>query len=167
MSKETKKLTSREKVFCSCYVNSGNSKESAVQAGFEKDPRQAGERLLCRSDIIDEIVRLSQLQRKSLLQMATVGYQRLAFGNIADAVSLLYMENPTLQELRSMDLFSVAEIKRPKDGAMEIRFFDRLKALEKLEDTTPRETAQLPFYDALRLGARAVSEKGDDSRHEI
>ena len=51
-------------------------------------------------------------------------------GNIA--ISLLFMENPSVDKLKTMDLFSVAEIKRPKDGAMEIKFFDRLKALEKL-----------------------------------
>ena len=34
-----------------------------------------------------------------------------------------------------MDLYSVSEIKRPKDGSMEIKFFDPLKALEKLYET--------------------------------
>lgn len=163
MSKtEGSKLTPKERLFCSCYINSGNIKESATMAGYNRLPQQEGEKLLCRSDIIDEIARLTDLQRKSLSQMATVGYQRLAFGNIADAVELLYLENPTQQDLKSMDLFSVAEIKRPKDGAMEIKFFDRLKALEKLEQSSPESNGAMPFYDALRLGAKAVSQKKDD-----
>ena len=45
-----------------------------------------------------------------------------------------------------MDLFLVSEIKRPKDGSMEIKFFDRLKALEKLTDDSEKEDRATPFY---------------------
>lgn len=62
--------------------------------------------------------------------MAAAGYQRLAFGSICDAISLLYKSDPSKEDLEGMDLFLVSEIKRPKDGSMEIKFFDRLKALE-------------------------------------
>lgn len=62
-------------------------------------------------------VRLNDLQFRALL-----GYERLAFGSIADCVQLLYMDKPTLQDLEGMDLFMISEIKRPKDGAMEIKF---------------------------------------------
>ncbi len=162
-----KNLSNKEKTFCSCYINSGNIRESAVMAGFEKNPQQTGEKLLCRSDVIDEIARLSKLQRESLGQMATVGYQRLAFGSIADAISLLYMEEPSLNQLKNMDLFSVSEIKRPKDGAMEIKFFDRLKALEKLEETSPQGNGAVPLYDALRFGASAVATEKDRDNSEL
>lgn len=158
--KKRKKLTPREKTFCSSYINSGNIKESAMFAGYKLNPQITGEKLLCREDIIKEVSRLSKLQKKSLKLMATVGYKRLAFGNIADAISLLYMEECDLEKLKNMDLFSISEIKCPRDGAMEIKFFDRLKALEKLEDSTPENSRPLPFYEALNKGAKAVSEKG-------
>lgn len=155
-SDNKKKLTSKERLFCSCYINSGDIAQSALKAGYKNAPRQEGEKLLCRSDILDEIERLSDLQKRSFGQMAMVGYQRLAFGNIADAVELLYIDNPTDEQLAAMDLFTVAEIKRPKDGAMEIKFFDRLKALEKLEQCLPDRESGVPFYDAIKMGANAV-----------
>ena len=167
MENKKGKLTSREKLFCSCYVNSGDISQSAQKAGYKGEFRQEGEKLLCRSDILDEIARLSDLQKRSLSQMAMVGYQRLAFGNIADAVELLYLDKPTQEQLNSMDLFSVAEIKRPKDGAMEIKFFDRLKALEKLELGMPDSNIELPFYEAIRAGAKAVCSSEEVRKDEV
>ena len=58
------------------------------------------------------------------------GYQQLAFGSIADAIKLLFMEEPAPRALGKMNFINVAEIRRMKEGAMEIKFFDRLKALE-------------------------------------
>lgn len=85
--------------------------------------------------------------------MAASGYYRLAFGSIADAVSLLFTDSPSKEELNKMDLFSVSEIKRPKDGSMEIKFFDRLKALEHLESETEEETTARDFFDAIGKSA--------------
>ena len=36
--------------------------------------------------------------------------------------------------LENMDLFNISEIKKVKGGGVEIKFFDRIKALEKLEN---------------------------------
>lgn len=94
---------------------------------------------------------------------ACLGYEKLALGGIADAVRLMYCENPTEEELARLDLFNVAEIKRPKDGAMEIKFFDRLKALEKLgefEKSDSSRTATL--FDAIQNGAKALEKADDD-----
>ena len=63
------------------------------------------------------------------------GLRRLAFGEITDAVSLLFEpEEKILQKLNTLDLFNVSEIKRPKGGGMEIKFFDRLKAIDKIRE---------------------------------
>lgn len=158
--KSKSKLTSRELQFCICYLNTGNACEAAISAGYVKNPKQEGERLLCRDDIADKIEQLSRQREKSLSNMASVGYQRLAFGNIADAVSLLYMDNPSREQLSSMDLFLVSEIKKPKDGTMEIKFFDRIKALEKLENTADYDGGK-SIFDAISEGAKAV--RGDNS----
>ena len=57
------------------------------------------------------------------------------------------------------DLFNVAEIKRPKEGAMEIKFFDRLKALEKLENLKNADkSAQSDFYNAVIGGIAQYGE---------
>lgn len=151
-----KGLTKREKEFCRQYICLGDSKTAAASAGYSKNPEVKGEELLCREDIMAEICRLCHLKKQTSAELARTGYRRLAFGSIADAVSLLYMDSPTASQLEKMDLFSIAEIKRPKDGSMEIKFFDRLKALEKLTEGTQEERGVSPVYEAILQGALAL-----------
>lgn len=66
------------------------------------------------------------------------------------------MDSPSKAQLENMDLFLVSEIKRPKDGAMEIKFFDRLKALEKLENDNSLSDNAKSLYDAISQSAKAV-----------
>lgn len=158
-----KKLTARERDFCSRFLNTGKIAESAQGAGFVNNSEQAGFNLLCKEEIAHEIEQLAKQREKSLANMSSVGYQKLAFGDISDAVSLLYMDNPSKAELDKMDLFLVSEIKRPKDGSMEIKFFDRLKALEKLKGESEQESGAANLFDAINRGAEAVgSGKPDD-----
>lgn len=145
-------LTEQEKEFCYYYAESGNAAEAAAAAGFT-EPDKTGMALMLRKEINDEIGRLYEAKAKNCRQRARAGYERLAFGGVADAVSLIFGDDPSPEQLAGYDLFNVAEIKRPKDGAMEIRFFDRLKALEKLEafdDGTGQGVSR--FYDALARG---------------
>lgn len=63
------------------------------------------------------------------------GLKRLAFGSCNDAVVLAFAEElPPPDIISSLDLFNVSEIKRVKGGGVEIKLFDRLKALEKLHE---------------------------------
>lgn len=161
-----KSLSQREKDFCISFVECGNPIEAAKKAGYTKSPEKAGLRLICRSDISDEIARLESQLQQTLSFAAKCGYKRLAFGNIADAVSLLFKENPALEDLKEMDLFSISEIKKPKDGAMEIKFFDRLKALEKLEELSGNKSgSDSPFYEALITGAQMLSKESKDNEY--
>lgn len=153
-----KSLSSKEKEFCRLYLSLADSAAAAEKAGFTGDFAKTGNVLLSRSDITEEIGRLCSLQRKSMSKMAAVGYQRLAFGSIADAVSLLYMESPSPDALRKMDLFLVSEIKRPKDGSMEIKFFDRMKALEKLSEGVEGDGAA-SFYEAICRSAQVLGDR--------
>ena len=99
-------------------------------------------------------------KKKNLLYRACSGYERLAFGNITDAVKLIYSNNLDLEKISSMDLFNVSEIKRLKDGAVEIKFFDRIRALEKIQSMDFVSTEQsISFYSAI--------EKGTDSLKKI
>lgn len=86
------------------------------------------------------------------------GLRRLAFGEIKDAIVLLYeSEENIINALPQLDLYNVSEIKRPKGGGMEIKFFDRLKALEKLREIAiendTSSSNQTSFYEALEKGA--------------
>ena len=98
------------------------------------------------------------MRKRVLPQLAAAGYYRMAFGGVADALKLLYTENPTDEQLSEMDLFMISEIKKPKDGMLEIKFFDRLKALEKLESKSEADAGVSNLFDAIGQGAKAVSE---------
>lgn len=106
---------------------------------------------------------MGRRKKKSIRQEYTEGLRHLAFGEIQDAVRLLYApEEQILPALGEMDLFNISEIKRPKGGGMEIKFFDRLKALEKLQalEASKGRNPAAAFYQALEAGAKCVWQEG-------
>lgn len=123
-------------------------------------PEKSAIKLLRRQDIAQEIARIDK-QRESTQKDITIGYQRLAFGCISDAVKLLFSDEISPEEIEKMDLFNISEIKRKKGGDIEIKFFDRLKALEKLTDmwSTSREDEESSLFSAIEKGAKALREE--------
>lgn len=99
-------------------------------------------------------------RKKTVEERVTDGLLQLAFGDVSDAVRLLYMsDEEAMERLPKLNLFNVSEIKRPKGGGMEIKFFDRIKACEKLrEHTAEKATEGYSFYEALE---RSVAESGE------
>ena len=93
------------------------------------------------------------------ISVKRVDLEPLLRQSVSDAISLLYKSDPSKEDLEGMDLFLVSEIKRPKDGSMEIKFFDRLKALEKLGAGGEHETGAKQLFDAISNSARAVNDK--------
>lgn len=90
------------------------------------------------------------------------GFEQLAFGSVTDAVRLLFEEDVTKAMLDGMDLFNVSEIKRLKGGGMEIKFADRLKALQCLEQLElERSAASGDLYRALEESAAALREAAE------
>lgn len=163
----SKKLTKRELLFCKLAAK-GNAESAALQAGYQSALESVTRRLLSREEILLEIGRNAVQAHSSQRSPSRIGYERLAFGSIADAVKLLYMEDPPPDTLEKMDFFPISEIKRPKDGAMEIKFFDRLQALECLERSEQGEHAGLsPFYQALERGAQALEDSGHSDNGEV
>lgn len=120
-------------------------------------PEKSALKLLRRRDIAEEIARIDK-QREATQKDIAIGYQRLAFGCISDAICLLFSDEVSPEEIEKMDLFNISEIKRKKGGDIEIKFFDRLKALEKLEDvwSTHRDDEENSLYSAIEKGARAL-----------
>ena len=55
-----------------------------------------------------------------------------ALARANDAVKLAYCQEPTEDEIRRLDLGAVAEFRRSNLGSVEIRFIDRVKALQAL-----------------------------------
>ena len=151
-------LKRKEKAFCMFYAGCGNVWEAAKKAGY-REPEKQGMGLLERDDIIGEIDCLYERNLRNARQQAYSGYRRLAFGSVRDAVELLFAGDAVTEQER--DLFNVAEIKRPKEGAMEIKFCDRFKALEKLEQWgSGEENCSSEFYKAIIGGIKDT--KGEE-----
>ncbi len=156
-----KKLTEKELLFCAYYADGGDARGCAARAGFSVMPQRSAAKLLAREDIRAEISRLER--EKKAVGSVEKGLLRLAFGSVADAMKLMMCENSmTAEEIERLDLFNVSEIKRPKGGGLEIKFFDRIKALERLEKLGGgEENTQSSFIKALSDGAKMLS--GDES----
>lgn len=158
-----KELTSKEKLFCTYYSLGRNGREAAVKSGY-MFPEKTAVRLLRRKDIAEETARLDK-QREATEKDIAIGYQRLAFGCISDAVCLLFSDEVSREEIEKMDLFNVSEIKRKKGGDIEIKFFDRLKALEKLSELGSVNSSsddENSLFSAIEKGAKALR----DDRYE-
>ena len=157
-----KQLTKKEASFCKLYVQTRNAREAAMAAGFSVFPRQAAEKLMAEPRVQKEIRTLEKNEQAKEAELIA-GYRRLAFGSIADAVRLLLADTTgEVLNPEELDLFMVSELKRPKTGGLEIKFFDRLKALEKLaEMRTADADSAMPFYKALEKSAQALQKGGD------
>lgn len=151
-----KTLTSKELLFCA-YVRAGlTPREAAAKSGYvfaEKSSLGLMERKEIRREI------KNSLFSDSGEESALLGYKRLAYGCNSDAFWLLFCEEPTKRDIEKMDLFGVSEIKRPKGGGLEIKFFDRFKALEKLDRQNEKESSDArSFYEAIEKSAEAISD---------
>lgn len=142
------KLTKKEKAFCVGFINSGDIAEAQAYSGVSD-----GGALLCREEIRDELKRLSRVYNESVAYTASAGLKKLAMGDISDAVRLLYEDNPDIETLRTMNLFLISEI-RKKEGAVEIKFFDRIKALSQLVESSPAESGG-SIYEAIIASTKA------------
>lgn len=155
-----KKLTKKELDFCRVYVRLRNPKEAALRAGYEILPEYRAISLLSKREIRQKITELEK-ETTADENLISAGFQRLAFGSCADAVKLILSANQdSSPDIDSLDLFNVAEIKFTCGKGMEIKFFDRLKALEKLSEISQsgKETGALSFYEALERSATKHTE---------
>ena len=155
-------LNSKEKLFCTYYSISRNGKEAAIKSGY-RFPERSAARLLSKQEVKGEIERLDK-QRKANEQDITCGYFRLAFGCVSDAINLLFTDEVTTEQINTMDLFNISEIKKIKNGELEIKFFDRLKALEKLTELSAGTSygSASSLYAAIEKGASALKAQQDE-----
>ena len=150
-----KKPGGREAMFCRYLAALGDPREAAVLAGFKSNSRNAAAKLITRADIAKECEQISKNLPRHCIT-ARQGLERLAFGSVGDALELLYIdESLDLTRLQYLDLFCVSEIKRPKSGGVEIKFYDRLKALTILLEN--EENHETPGADSLFRALEATA----------
>lgn len=153
--KKKEPLSPKEENFCRFFVASREPRASAARAGYSVHPERTAMRLLADPEIKRRIAKLAEV---------TEGYRRLAFGSVADAVKLILSDElPDGSEIEKLDLAMVSDIKRPKGGGIEVKFFDRLKALDRLCELSNAASAgeNSDFLSALDRSARAL--RGDDA----
>ena len=74
-------------------------------------------------------------------------------------VKLLFCDELNTRILNKLDLFNISEIKRPKGGGIEIKFYDRLKALQCLQELYNGQSSDTSgFYRALEQGVKTFEE---------
>lgn len=155
MIKIKKQLSSKEKTFCYYLVETGNPIEAFSIADMKLGKENIQE-LMTDKNIREEIKKIYEIKKQNLAIKAEIGYERLAFGEISDPVKLMFIKDYDENQIKNMNLFNISEIKRLKDGTIEIKFFDRMKALEKLHqiEINRSENEVLPFYSALENGIK-------------
>ena len=155
-----KKLAKKELDFCRHYVRLRNPKEAALRSGFTLLPEYRGVTLLSRKEIREKITELEK-ECPATSNLVSAGLERLAFGSVSDAIRLILSVNDNCSpDIDSLDLFNVSEIKITNGKGMEIKFFDRLKALERLSDLScdDRDNGALSFYEAIERSAAKQTE---------
>lgn len=85
------------------------------------------------------------------------GYEKLAFGEVSDPVRLLFQEKITAAGIRKMNLFNVAQIKK-KDNEVDIKFFDRIKALQCMQEMETEQPKLKGFLEAVQKAAESVQD---------
>ena len=119
-------------------------------------------KLLADPEIKRRIAKLEN-ERDAKLAEVTEGYRRLAFGSVADAVRLILSDELTDgSEIEKLDLTMVSDIKRPKGGGLEVKFFDRLKALDRLCELSNAASAG-ENSDFLCAGMMRVSKRKNNT----
>lgn len=154
-----KNLTKKELDFCRWYARLRNPKEAAIKSGYTILPEYRGITLLSKKQIVSKIKELDNENRADE-SLVSAGLSRLAFGSTADAVKLILSANSdNSPSPDTLDLFNVSEIKYTSGKGMEIKFFDRLKALEQLSKLSESSlnSSALSFYEALERSANGDS----------
>ncbi len=152
-------MKKKEKEFCRLTVVTGNPRTAALRAGY-RHPDEAWPELVTRSDIAAEIRRVTREVSKVFRDTLLCAVFRLMTAENNDAVRLLYHEQMSDEEIADMNLAGVAEIKRTKDKSVEIKFFDRIKALDRLGELNDAASdgAGGGLLEAMRLSAQALHE---------
>lgn len=156
-----KKLTRKERLFCLNFALCQNEREAASRSSYAS-PEKAGIKLISRKEIREEISRI--MSKNAGNEEIICGLKRLAFGSVADCLKLILSNETENFDIEKMDFFNIAEIKKPKGGGIEIKFFDRLKALDKLSEICENadDDSSMPFYEAIKKSAKVLEGK----RHE-
>ena len=148
-------LNARQKLFCHWFALTRDA-QGAADRCFRAPEKREEALLLLQTPLAQDYLRQVEaaLGGEGLTATAEEGYRRLAFGPVTDAVRLMFPTEDETPPLEEMDLYNISKISQAK-GGLEITFFDRLEALDRLE---PRERHIISLRFGLD-GAREQTQK--------
>lgn len=120
--------------FCRWYLALADPAEAARRAGCPPETAAAdGLALLRLSACRAALRRMNSQPPVPLRDLVIAGLSRLAFAPANDAVKLAFAEESlSADDIAQLDLFHISELRRDRSGKVEIKLFDRQKAMEKL-----------------------------------
>lgn len=127
-------LSNREMAFLRAFAEKGNITEAGRTAGFpEKKLVQNCTKLMARPQAQKYLKEYRDSLKPNGREAVREALLRIAFGQNNDAVSLAMSERElSPEEISSLDLFGISELKQIKGGGLEIKFTSRLEALKLL-----------------------------------
>ena len=157
-------LSPREKLFCSCYIEFSNPKDSAMSAGYPKDKAfEAGSALL-KEPLVQRTIKKLRRQLSAISHETTKSaLQRIAFGRTNDIISLV-ISDEIPDNVENLDLFCVSELKKVKGGGVEVKLTNRLDAIRllyELENQSNAKNTTDSFFTALKSTSSQLTE-GDE-----
>ena len=126
-----------KRLFAKVFVRTRNGSETAVRLGAQPENAKLIEAELLADPNVKKAIRKLDKEDVQTLCYVKTGLSRLAFGSINEAAALVFADEVSRDEILKADLFNVSELKRVKGGGVEMKFFDRQKALEKLVELDP------------------------------
>lgn len=124
--RERESGTGRLGRFCRAYLRTMDPERAAAEAGYIDGFAQlAAERTQGRLERMRECA-AGQLRREDALRRLA----QLAFGQVNDGVRLAFAGKTA--ETQALDLSAVSEIRVTEKGGVEVKFVDRVRALETL-----------------------------------
>lgn len=157
-------LSPRQKLFCHWYALTRDARGAAARCWQSRENLENALVLLqtpAAQKYLAEVE--AAMEGGGPAAGAEEGYRRLAFGPVTDAVRLMFPPEGTTPDPEALDLYNVSKISQAK-GGLEITFFDRLEALDRLaarQQETARQKDAFGFLEAVAAGAAAAEEEDD------
>lgn len=140
-------MNKKELLFCKEYLKSFDEHKAAKAAGYDmgKTPL-VGLRLLYKTEVVAFLKQQLEKEKQIMPSVAHLVTKKIASSDISDAI--YYATNKdklTKKEIECLNLLMIREVK-VKEDSVEMKFHDRLKALEMLQKSEELSKEELGSF---------------------
>lgn len=129
-------MTDREIAFCEYYIHDYNVKMAALKAGYKPERLSMLSRIAAKPKVVNYVAWLKlRVYEKAKVEAVDLfnGYAKMAFYDISDYVEIENGE-VKIKDLAEVDGQIIQEISQNVKGGITVKFPDRIKAYEHLEN---------------------------------